>query len=83
MPKMVLNAMSPDINGCDHGSSSVVLMLNADNMLATKITNVKEPRKSMRPSIEDVRSLATASGSLMLTLSATRIKEINSNGVYR
>lgn len=81
-PKIPLTVSSPHISGCDHGSSSVVLILNADNILATKTINVKEPRKSIRPSFEDVCSFATASGNLMLTLSATRIKETNSNGVY-
>lgn len=80
--KMRLTASNPDISGCDQGSSSVVLILNADNKLATKITKVKEPRKSMRLSFENVPSFATASGNLMLTLSATRAKEMSSNGVF-
>lgn len=80
-PKIPLTMSSPHISGCDHGSSSVVLMLNPDNMHATETTNVKEPRKSIRLSFENVPSLATASGNLMLTLSATSIKETISNGV--
>lgn len=81
-PKIPLTVSSPYISGCDHGSSSVVLILNADNMLATETTNVKEPRKSIRPIFEDVPSLTTASGNLMLTLSATRVKEMSSSGAY-
>jgi hypothetical protein len=79
-PKIPLIVSSPHISGCDHGSSSVVLILNADNIHATETTNVKEPRKSIRLSFEDVPSLATASGNSMLTLSATRTKEMSSNG---
>ena len=81
-PKIPLIVSSPHISGCDHGSSSVVSILNADNMHATETTNVKEPRKSIRLSFEDVPSLATASGNTMLTLSATRIKEMSNNGAY-
>lgn len=81
-PETPLTVSSPYISGCDHGSSSVVLILNADNILATAATNVKEPRKSMRLSFEDVPSFATASGNLMLTLSATRTNEIRSSGAY-
>lgn len=79
-PKIILTVSSPHISGCDHGNSSVVLILKADNMHATETTNVKEPRKSMRLSFEYVPSLATRSGNLMLTLSATRTNETSSNG---
>ena len=81
-PNIPLTVSSPHISGCDHGGSSVVLILNADNIHATETTNVKEPRKSIRLSFEDVLSLATASGNLILTLSVTRIKEMSSNGAY-
>lgn len=78
--KMALTASRPSMSGCDHDSSSVVLILNADNMVATKTINVKEPRKSIRPSFEDVDSFATVSGSVMLTLRATSVKETRSKG---
>lgn len=81
-PKIPLTVRSPYISGWDHGSSSVVLIVNADKRLATETTNVKEPRKSIRASFEDVPSFAMASGNLMLSLNATRAKETRSNGAW-
>jgi hypothetical protein len=49
--EMTLDAKRPQIRGSDHGISSDVFKLNAKRKDPTAVTNVRDPRKSMRRSL--------------------------------
>ena len=48
IPLMIDATNSPQINGCDHGISSVDFKLKPSRIQPTVPTSVKDPRKSIR-----------------------------------
>jgi len=65
---MPLADMRPHIRGCDQESSSVDLRDNPSSRHPTVRTSVKDPRKSIRPSLVRTGKERTSSGSGILTL---------------
>ena len=79
--KIALATKSPQIRGCDQGSSSVDLRLNPRSSVPTVATKVVEPRTSIRRSFSYVDRFSISGGSLILTFAITRIVDKARTGI--